>query len=358
MHLSKLWVQNLRSFEQLEISFSKGMNVFVGGNGVGKTSILEAIDVLSRGRSFRAAQLSEIITYNKKDVIITAEVIGPGDDVFRLGVAKNLESTELRLNQQNAKKWSDLAKYLPLLAIHPESYLLITGGPSLRRKYLDWGVFHVEQDYPKIWGEYVRALKQRNLCLKLKRLKEARYWHKPLVENGEKIRAMRSQYCSEVAPIVQEYAVKLGLNDAIELIFQPGWDTQFDLIDLLEIELNASENTSSTINGSHRADILVMWNGRKFAKTSSRGQQKVLAIALKLAQSHFLSESHNKSTIYLIDELPAELDHERCRKTIELLEELNAQTLITSVSTESIANHITCDAKWFHVKRGHVSSMV
>ena len=175
MHLSKLRVQGLRLFQDLELKLSPGINVFIGDNGAGKTSILEAADVLSRGKSFRAAHLSEVIQHDQDSLVISAEILDSNQQAVQLGIARNATETRLRLNQQNVSKWSELAQYLPLLAIHPESYQLITGGPSERRKFLDWGLFHVEHQFKQVWNDYVRALKQRNFCLRMQqRRQEAR----------------------------------------------------------------------------------------------------------------------------------------------------------------------------------------
>ena len=358
MHLSKLRAQSLRLFQNLDLGLSPGINVFIGDNGAGKTSILEAADVLSRGKSFRAAHISEVIQRGQDNLMIAAEIVNGSDQAVQMGVAKGASQTQLRLNQQNVTKWSALTENLPLLAIHPESYQLITGGPGERRKYLDWGLFHVEPQFKKLWSDYARGLKQRNYCLRMQRFQEAKQWHHVLNDSGEAITNLRTSYITEIAPIVQVIAANLGVNDAILFEFKPGWDTQRSLDSLLDEELIKADKPYSTQYGPHRADLAMYWKGAKFAKTSSRGQQKILAIALKLAQAKHLFQKLQKASIYLIDELPAELDRDRCKKVLGLLAELNSQVLITSVSKEPVLALNNQEINWFHVERGQVTSML
>ena len=157
---------------------------------------------------------------------------------------------------------------------------------------------------------------------------------------------------------MHEIADKLGLKEAIVFKYRRGWSAEFELMELLDKELNNQEPPISTQYGPHRAEIAISWQDGKFAKSSSRGQQKVLAIALKLAQATHLFEQYQKSSIYLIDELPAELDHARCESVLNLLAELKNQVLITSVSQDPVAGLTDQEIKWFHVERGNVTSML
>ena len=358
MHLTKLRAQNIRSVEQLAVDLAPGINLFTGDNGAGKTSILEAVDILSRGQSFRSHHILEIITHKQEALVVSAELISAENVSVQLGIEKNAAFTKLRVNQNNVAKWSDITQHLPLLTIHPESYKLVTGGPGERRKFLDWGLFHVEPQFIHHRRDYNRALKQRNYCLRNKNIETARAWHQVLVQNGHYINDLRTLYCTEISEIMLPIASKLGLKDAIILKYARGWKEGADLEALLEEELNSNNFPARTISGPHRADILFTWNDAKFAQASSRGQQKVFAIALKLAQARHLMQRVKKSSIYLVDELPAELDRGRCEKVLRLLADLESQILITSISKDAIETIPNQDINWFHVKHGQVSSML
>ena len=356
MWLHKLQAHALRSFIDLDLSFEPGINVLYGDNGVGKTSILEGIDILSRGKSFRTSKLSQIINYDLTEFILYGEVCSD-DHIHKLGIKHKDHQSELHLNQQKVKKWSEFASILPIIDIHPETYLLVMGGPIERRKFLNWGAFHVEPSFLSTWSEYSKAVKQRNICLKTRKISEARNWHHVLHEKGTEISSILAKYCSNLTPFVQGLIKEFGFMDQIELTYKPGWDLDRELSDLLEEELLENEVPHVTQVGPHRGDLGIRWHGHQFAKTSSRGQQKIISIVLKLAQAELLKSSCGKSCVYLVDELPAELDINKQKTALTLLASLNSQVIISAVTKESI-DYQNMSAKWFHVEHQSVSSVV
>ncbi|MEM8844377.1 MAG: DNA replication/repair protein RecF [Pseudomonadota bacterium] len=357
MWLKLLQAQNLRSFSRLDLNLSPGINFFVGENGVGKTSILEAVDVLSRGKSFRSSNLRNIVNFNASDLTLFTEIQQNSENCVHMGVQYDSGKTDLRLNRKPVKKWSELANHLPVIDIQPESYLLITGGPIERRKFLAWGTFHVEPSFLKYWVDYSRALKQRNICLKEKKIQEAKHWHELLSMNGESIDRFFRDYLDQLIPHISELLSEFELSEEIKFSYIPGFEGT-SLNDELEKELLNQQLPQFTRCGPHRADIKLQWNNQVFAKTSSRGQQKVLAIVLKLAQARLLLKEQNKASIYLIDELPAELDSKRCVSALNIINAHKSQALITSISAERIENITKIDSKMFHVEPGKATEMV
>lgn len=176
MYISALRMFNVRSFQSAELNLHPGFNILLGNNGAGKTSVIEAVDYLSRGKSFRAANVAEIISRTHSSLAVSAVISGTSSADTHLAVKKLPGGTELSVNQEVVPKWSAITSFIPVISIHPESYLLVTGGPAERRRYLDWGLFHVEPDYKNIWSAYNRALKQRNSCLRVGDVHQARQW--------------------------------------------------------------------------------------------------------------------------------------------------------------------------------------
>ena len=338
MHLSQITLQNLRCFNDLTLDLEPGISVFYGQNGAGKTSILEAIDFLSRGKSFRGAQFSDMVQHDQQKVMVTAQLQQDDGSADRLGVLRDSKDTQIKCNGQVVKRWSELAQRLPVLAIHPESFQLVMGGPAERRKFLDWGMFHVEPEYRRHLQIYSKALAQRNLCLKEQM--DASPWNRPMAESGERIDAYRRHYCEELTPLVNYICDELALGAEIDLQYQGGWKEGKPLAEQLQLELQ------------------IYWQGRKFSKSSSRGQQKILAVAMRLAQSLYLYETQERTTLYLVDELPAELDTLRCERILSMLQELDSQTLITTVSAESVKYPSLDAVNWFHVEHQQVKAVL
>ena len=356
MWLKRLQAQSLRCFSEIDLSFSPGINVIFGDNGAGKTSILEGIDVLSRGRSFRASKISPIIQSQTDALILFGEVEYANCSTL-LAIRSQNSSTELRINREKVNQWSLIARHLPVIDIHPESYLLVNGGPAARRKYLNWGVFHVEPDYAGLWSEYCRTLKQRNSCLKSGDLKQARFWNPLLADKGEQISRHLADYYENLIPYVKNLCAEFCLSSEIGFSYERGWREDAMLADVLEQELEHNAHGYSTQSGPHRSDLKILWGCNRFAHISSRGQQKILTIILKLAQAELLYAFANKSSVYLIDELPAELDQNYQNLAFDVLKKLNSQVIISAVSRQSVAD-ISTDAKWFHVERGRVSAVL
>lgn len=356
MFISHLRMVNIRLFESLELDLVPGFNVFIGSNGAGKTTILEAIDVLSRGKSFRSSNLNEIVKQNESDLAISCRVLSAEKNETTLSIIRKKSSTALKVNDLLASKWSEITQFLPIISIHPESYQVITGGPNERRKFLDWGLFHVEPGFRKNWSSYMRALKQRNACLRNRQINDAKQWHSVLDEYGCYLHQARTSYIEAIMPLIMSYANNLNLNKPIQIGYRQGWTQEDNLAYCLDRELQNDELPQSTSVGPHRADLSIKWNNKKFSSSSSRGQQKVLAIAMYLAQSQYMANNFSKKSIYLVDELPAELDQETCYKVLTLLSELNSQVVITSVSDHYLSYHIPADTKWFHVEHGRTCS--
>lgn len=356
MWLQKLQAYGLRCFDQVELNFTPGINVLYGGNGVGKTSILEGISVLSCGKSFRTSKLSHILNDQVSQLILFGEVNLP-DQSRQLGVQYDGATTKLRVDQKDVGKWSDLAKILPVLEIHPESYLLISGGPIERRKFLNWGMFHVEPSFGKTWYEYSRALKHRNSCLRNKRHDQAKNWHNTLAGLGENISIQLTHYTEQIIPYVNHLTDLFLLSDQVSLEYDRGWSHQHDLLQLLDQELLQENVGFTTMYGPHRGNLIIKWRDQLFAKSSSRGQQKVMAIALKIAQAQFLTASNHTQSLYLIDELPAELDQKRQQIAFNLLNDIESQIIISAV-TEDSTKYKDSNVKWFHVEHSGVTSMV
>ena len=161
-----------------------------------------------------------------------------------------------------------------------------------------------------------------------------------------------------LTPIISEFTEKINLPAKVSFEYQRGWDNQTDLLDALEQELYQNKPPLTTGCGPHRADLLLKWQGKKFSQSSSRGQQKALTIAMYLAQSTYMEREFKKKSVYLVDELPAELDQPTSEKILTLLTELNSQVIITTVSDFYLREQIPEEANWFHVEHGQVNLMV
>jgi DNA replication and repair protein RecF len=335
-------------------------NVVYGINGSGKTSLLEAAHILGTARSFRSGGAKSLITHGQESYVVHGERLASGGGRVSMGVQREKSGgITLRLAGEPSRSVSSLADELPLLLINADSFDLLVGEPANRRRFMDWGVFHVEHNLRDHRRRFQRALTQRNHLLRRGKLEasELEVWTRDLAVHAELVSAGRERFLAALGavfePLMRELAPEIG---PVNLSYRRGWDASSSYADSLQRSLASDQEQGFTQSGPQRADIRVTVGGYSAAETLSRGQQKLLVCALKLAQGQILAGEQG-GVLYLIDDLPSELDAERCERVCRALAAMRVQTLITCVSASAIpAEWLGSDAEvaMFHVKQGFV----
>jgi DNA replication and repair protein RecF len=356
MSLIDLEICHLRNLDRVRINPNPKVNIFYGENGAGKTSLLEGVYLLGTGKSFRTNKVNKLIGQGHKDATIFGQLsTEPKSLPSKLGVRRSHKSLEIHINGQTEKSRSKLAQRLPLMVITPESHSLLAAGPSYRRKYLDWGVFHVEPDYPEVWLDFNRVLKQRNRLLQQKaRPEELLYWTERFVDLGEMITLYRKRYLDALMPYIKCYAEHFIEGADIDLVFKTGAPANRNLSEILSHNLDRDIILGRTEHGPHRADLGVKFNGRDIADLVSRGQQKLLVYAFQLAQCVLLKERHQQETALLLDDIAAELDAEKMERISKFILNEFGQIFITTTSLDLLPDSMKQDASVFHVEHGNV----
>ncbi len=362
MTISQLGIKHFRILSAVDISTSPYFNVFYGNNGAGKTSLLEAIYYLGTARSFRTSQSDRIVEHHHQQFSICAKLFSPQDptEPVTIGIERGLDGLRrIRMDGQTQTQLAPLAKKLPILLISTENYRFFHDGPKSRRQLLDWGLFHVEQPFHLVWKDFQSALQQRNAAIKRKSSRaEISAWDAGLVTAAEKIDELRRDYVSRLQPILANLLKALLRESELELIYVPGWDTNGDFKTQLQLNLFKDIMMGYTQLGPQRADLCIKFHGIPAEDYLSQGQQKLAAYALKLAQGILMGEMTGAQPLYLIDDLPSELDPTRKNFIIEALKSLKAQVFITSILQGDLEGLISePETKLFHVEHGVVENM-
>ena len=362
MALQEIQVTHVRNLAQVRLRDLGRVNVFYGHNGSGKTSILEAIHLLGLARSFRTSNIRSVISHDRADCTVYAEVEGRGPmSVRRLGVKRDRTGgIELRLDRELQSSRAELAAVLPLQIVHSESFMLISGSPRIRRQFIDWGVFHVEQSYAETWQRFQKALKQRNHLLRHGRIDQLDFWDEELARCGSLIHEARQAYLVELSPVFQQSLSAMDAGHELpELVYRAGWDTTHALGEALGSSRASDVKQGFTQPGPQRADVRFVISGKQASEVLSRGQQKLVLMALKLAQALVLARDKRMHCAFLIDDLPAEFDARRQAAVIEQLGAMQAQVFLTSIEREDIPleciAHSGRSAAMFHVEHGRLS---
>ena len=357
MPIRRFRVSGVRNLQPLDLSFSSGVNFIYGENGSGKSSLLESLYLLSTGKSFRHHQLKPVIQHGEEQCTLFSEIDDHRLGQARLGCQKSLgDANLLKLNGENLQAQAVASSWLPIQIIEPNTFKLLAGSPGERRQYIDWGVFHVEHDFIANWRELKKVLKQRNAVLKHQQEDMLPLWDKGFISAADKVTESRKRYLDKLIPAFQETLNKLDDKLEVSLSFYPGWDRKSELQDVLNRQQERDLQLGYTQSGPHRAELRIKTGNTNAADTLSRGQQKSVVAALKLAQGLLFQQQTGRSTIYLVDDLASELDEKHRFALCQLLEDLKCQVFITSIEHNSISDQWQPEGcKMFHVEQGCVT---
>ena len=354
MALSRVHVTTLRCLQDAELNLHPALNYILGPNGAGKTSLLEAIFLLGRGRSFRTRQLRRLVSRGSAGFTVYGETAEEGR-VRRLGVAWAEGHLEKRIDGEPAHGTAELAALFPVHLIDPSSHDLIQGTPSERRRFLDWGVFHVEHAYLPLWRRYRRLLGQRNATLKSGgSAAELRAWSTPLAEAGHAVHALRERYIALLAPAFKAAGSAL-LEHGLDLRYVPGWDASRTLLEALEENQSRDRQAGTTEAGPHRADLAITLDAHAARDEASRGQQKLAAAALILGQARVHAAHASHPATLLVDDPAAELDVAALERLLSQLYETPSQLVITGLTTAQLP--VRTGFPVFHVERGGLRAL-
>jgi DNA replication and repair protein RecF len=357
--LRRLLISGIRNIESAEFALLPGFNLITGNNGSGKTSILEGIHFLSLGRSFRTHQHKPLIMDGASQALVYGETF----DGVSIGVSRSARKGDaplLKLNGSKVDTFASLTHELPLQLLNSDAFALIEGGPQTRRAFLDWGVFHVKHQFLHAWRMAKRALLNRNALLKRAApADEIAPWSHELGVHAGAVASLRLEYLEELQ---QHFSSGLGaeledrLGKPISIQYFRGWDESRELLDLLTDNLDKERRYGHTLYGPHRADLLLTIDGKPCAEVLSRGQLKLTISLLKIAQAQLLALATGRSSVFLVDDLPAELDQDNQNVICRHLASLQAQTFVTSIeaTTERSLDRQGIPSRLFHVKHGKI----
>ena len=338
--IHQLRLTQFRHLAALSLAPSPGISIIHGANGAGKTSVLEAIRLLSTGRSFLTSHLNEIRPYDDAQACAVVHAECQHDNrSIKLGLQRCKDKSTLRVNGANAKNNAELAHLLPTQLITPTSVNLIQGGPNQRRQFMDWGSFYAHEQFGYHWSMYQKAIKQRNTALKRRLPKDqCQMWNPALIEHHNAIESIRQQTLEQLTPhihsLLELLMPEIEQAHRIEWHYKTGYSSQFeDFASALDAGWEKDWQYSNTRQGAHRADLSITLDGREVDHFLSRGQQKMFVCALLLAQAQLVTHTQ---PILLIDDLPSELDQRHRERLMQALIELKHQTLISAIDPDSL----------------------
>lgn len=361
MPIQSLQITQFRNLLNAAFDCAPHFNLFYGDNGAGKSSILESIYYLSLSKSFRTSHTDRLISDNREDFVIFSKYLH-NTVTIPIGVQRTRTSGSLiHINEAVIKSTAEISRYLPIQFIGSDSHRILTDGPKVRRQFLDWGLFYTNPDFFNLWKAFQKTLNHRNAALKARAPKnEIVVWSQQLAKLAEVLHSMRENYVNTFLPFFNQIITALLDTPEVQLQYFPGWDTSNQLLFCLETNIFRELQIGHTLFGPHRADLVITAEKTPVQDVLSQGQQKLVSYALRLAQGlHFQSTATNEKPIYLIDDLPSELDSEKRNLVISILDKIEAQVFITGIKRADFDEILPLNGKnkMFHVKHGVVSAV-
>lgn len=360
MILDRLEVDHLRNIESLSIEFRPGINLLTGPNGAGKTSILEAVHLLVRGKSFRRGGLESQISYSADDMGIRGR-FSADETSFRMDFAKRRgEPLDLRCDRRRVQRVSEIVSLVPIQTFLPDLAELIFGAPVERRKWLDLGALYTNPDSLRTMAHFRHVLRQRNAVLRSRQLAQLDAWDFELVASAEALTSLRRACFDEMIKGVAYCMAQLCPELEVTLRFFPGFRGK-EFAEELQKQRPRDVQLRMTSSGPHRADVQVRigMDGRQrralpsAAVLVSQGQARALAAALKLGQVQYLI-ARGYSSLLLVDDLGSEWDDLHCDRFLNLMTGLGSQVLGSAVSERFLPHDWGDRVTRFSLKHGSI----
>jgi len=353
MRFKQIIANNLRCFEQVELTLAPKTTLICGGNGTGKTTLLEGLSLAGLGKSFISRKTQDIVKKGTLGVCVKAiiedDVLGESTIIVR----KTKKATEILIDQQTCEKASFLAQKIPTVIVNSRAASLLTEGPSNRRALIDRTMFHVEPKYVILWKAYSRALRQRNESLRKGRLGKIHgEWDELLVTLGSKIDDSRQDIVSEINKALSGDVLK-EVFGPLTLKYFPGWSKEMGYRAHLSASRERDESLGHTTVGVHRADVAFHAPHGAIAQELSRGQAKFLVCGVLLSLADFIASKTTKNPVILVDDLAAELDDRLIRLAMEGFEKQKGQTVFTAIRPDELLSFSHGIEKVFHVEQHH-----
>lgn len=363
MKVVRLDIEGLRCIAQARVLPREDVLFFAGANGAGKTTVLEALHLLGYGRSFRAGMRDAVIRRGVTESVVFAEVDRRTAGRHRLGLRRGASDWTARVDEQDVASLVELFRHCPAVCFEPGSHALIAGSSDERRAYLDWSVFHVEPEFLQAWRRHTRALKQRNAGLKAGWGDTSLLpWEIELAESSLVVARCRERVMAGLsvpaAEKAQHFLPELG---DLRLAAQAGFGdrvfaTAADIAAIYAEHREADRDRGYTRLGVQRGDWSLSFKGAPRREHLSRGQEKLAALVMVLAQVEHFAAAVGEWPILLLDDLASELDADHLGRVLDWIFAAGIQTWITGTSVPEQLHTRTEPWSLFHVEQGLVSA--
>ena len=379
MYFKKAKLKNYRNFSNPSIEFDSNLNIFIGNNAQGKTNLLEALNLIIKGSSYRTKEDKEVINWNNENAYLFGEIIKDNENI-QIAIAlekkpgdfyKDKLIKTIKINQ-NIQKKTALNKEFKGVVFSPEHLQIIKGAPSLRRKFLNEQISQIYPLYYRYLSEYYRILGHRNNILKKeisqkKKREQFIIWDPRLIERGSFLILTRIKFIRKINCLANKFHQEITKEkENIKLTYQSNILKEHEenissinkeFKDKLEEHREKEIEQRATLLGPHREDFSVYINGFNIASYGSQGQQRTAVLSLKLSELELIKEKEGVYPIFFLDDVMSELDEDRRHFLLGLIIDKKVQTFITSINLDYFNSNIKEKSRIFKIKEGKVINL-
>ena len=337
MHLQRLWLTDFRSYSSAELELPTGLCALVGRNGEGKSNLIEAVAYLSTLESFRGAPVEALIRSGAPSAVVRGEVVNEGRVQLVEAEINRTGRNRVQLNRQRVGRSRDLLEALRVTVFAPDDLELLKGGPQVRRQFLDRALVLERPPLDSVRSDFERAVRQRNALLKQARgrLDDAAaitldVWDTKLVSAGEELVRLRTDLCARLVPFVTgAYRDVAGAEAEVHLRYEAPW-REVGLAAAVAAARSDDVRRGITTVGPHRDELAVALDGLPSRTHASQGEQRALALALRLGVHRLVTSRTGVPPVLLLDDVLSELDTDRSAALLSALPP--GQTLLSSAT--------------------------
>lgn len=359
MIIKSIQLENFRNYETLSLEFKKGTNILYGENAQGKTNVLEAIYVSATTKSHKGSKDREIINFDKEEAHIRTYLEKEGMEYKVDMHLRKSKSKGIAINGQKIKKAADLLGLLNIVFFSPEDLSIIKNGPAERRRFMDMELFQLDKFYLYNLNQYNKIINQRNKLLKdfynnSDFMDTIYIWDGQLISYGQKIIERRELFTNQLNDIIYNIHKSLsGGKEEIKIKYEPNVKKE-DLEQMIKKSRDRDIRFKQTSCGPHRDDFSFTVNGLDIRKYGSQGQQRTVALSLKLSEIELVKKITNDMPVLLLDDVLSELDSNRQNYLLNNIG--NIQTIITCTGLDEFINNRVEIDKIFKVNEGTIQS--
>jgi DNA replication and repair protein RecF len=355
MQLQRLDIHDVRCLREAMLDFSATVNLVVGANGSGKTSLLEAIHLLGTGRSFRTRDPDEVIRDGQRGFLLRGLVRDSSGRLAHVALQRADGRTSIRFDGDTVRSAGQLAVRMPVTLVTPDTHVEMQTQPKARRRWVDITLFHVKPGYLELWKRAMRSVKHRNALLRRKsRAEELDAWDAELIERAEQLDRLRRGAVEQLSEAASG-ALRRIFGATASIRYCQGWPEGMAYADALKRGRETDLGLGSTRYGPHRADVAFELAGRPVASRLSRGQLKVWVGLLMVAQVMVIAANTEVRPLVLLDDLVSDLDVQARARLIAEMAASGCQLFVTAVDEGLVPIPDPKEAAVFHVKQGEIT---